>query len=90
VRRVGPEERLLVAGVLAVLLLGASVAAVWAADPSTTPGTGGDPRSSGQGPGLVGDPAFALGAVLVVGLLSVVLTVAWVRLTGPGPGPPRR
>lgn len=43
---------------------------------------GGDPRSSGQGPGLVGDPAFALLAVLAIGLGSVVATLAYVRLTG--------
>lgn len=42
---------------------------------------GGDPRSSGQGPGLVGDPAFALLAVLAIGLGSMVATLVYVRLT---------
>ena len=42
---------------------------------------GGDPRSSGQGPGLVGDPAFALLAVVAIGLGSVVATLVYVRLT---------
>ena len=51
-----------------------------AASPSPGAG-GGDPRSSGQGPGLVGDPAFALVAVLLIGLLSVLGTLAYVRLT---------
>jgi hypothetical protein len=52
-----------------------------AAEPAASPGTGGDPRSPGQGPGLVGDPLFAIGAVLLVAITSVVLTLAYVRLT---------
>jgi hypothetical protein len=52
-----------------------------AASPSPV-APGGDPRSSGQGPGLVGDPAFALLAVVAIGLGSVVATLAYVRLTG--------
>jgi hypothetical protein len=51
-----------------------------AASPSPGP-AGGDPRSSGQGPGLVGDPGFALLAVVVIGLVSVLATAAYVRLT---------
>ena len=66
---------------------GAGAAAVWlwlaatafAASPS--PGPGGDPRSSGQGPGLVGDPGFALIAVVAIGVGSVLATLAYVRLT---------
>ena len=42
---------------------------------------GGDPRSSGQGPGLVGDPAFALLIVIAIGLGSVLATLVYVRLT---------
>ena len=38
-------------------------------------------RSSGQGPGLVGDPLFALVAVVTIGLASVVATLVYVRLT---------
>jgi len=52
-----------------------------AASPGPTEGPAGDPRSSGQGPGLVGDPAFALVAVLAIGIGSVLVTLAWVRLT---------
>jgi hypothetical protein len=48
---------------------------------SPSPASGGDPRSSGQGPGLVGDPAFALLAVAAIGLGSVVATLVYVRLT---------
>jgi hypothetical protein len=57
------------------------VAGVWAASPSPGPATGGDPRSSGQGPGLVGDPGFALLAVIAIGVASVVATLIYVRLT---------
>ncbi len=45
--------------------------AALAASPSPEP-IGGDPRSSGQGPGLVGDPLFALLAVVAIGVASVI------------------
>jgi hypothetical protein len=55
--------------------------------PSILPGS--DTRSSGQGPGLVGDPAFAILGVLAIAILAVAATLAYVRLTRPreGPGP---
>ena len=56
---------------------------VLAATPSPTAATGGDPRSSGQGPGLVGDPALALLAVVAIGVAAVLVTLAYVRLTTP-------
>jgi len=66
----------------------AAATLVWLAVAMTTlaaspsPGTdGGDPRSSGQGPGLVGDPAFAVIAVVLIGLISVGASLAYVRLT---------
>jgi hypothetical protein len=70
------------------LVAAASAGAWWlmtglpllAASPSPDP-AGGDPRSAGQGPGLVGDPGFALLVVVAIGLLSVIATVAYVRLT---------
>ena len=46
-----------------------------------TAGTGGDPRSSGQGPGLVGDPLFAVIAVMAIGVAALVLTLLYVRVT---------
>ena len=55
------------------LVLGASPA-------PSQPGAG-DPRSSGQGPGLVGDPLTALIIVGAIALLSIVATLAYVRLT---------
>jgi hypothetical protein len=65
----------------AVLAWFAMALTTLAASPSPGAGTGGDPRSSGQGPGLVGDPAYALVAVVAIGLLSVLATLAYVRLT---------
>ena len=74
VRRVAATQL----GVTVIWLL----TAIGAAAASPSPGTvGGDPRSSGQGPGLVGDPAFAIMAVLTIGLLAVGATLVYVRLT---------
>ncbi|MEX1170648.1 MAG: hypothetical protein WEE50_10950 [Chloroflexota bacterium] len=53
----------------------------YAASPGPTAGPGGDPRSSGQGPGLVGDPLAALVAVLAIGLGALVLTLVYLRIT---------
>jgi hypothetical protein len=96
-------KRLAVAAGLAVALALLPVvpaaggpASVIAASPDTTPAPGGgDPRSVGEGPGLVGDPLFALLLVVAIGVLSAGLTVLYVRATG-GPrtgspsGPPGR
>jgi len=48
---------------------------------SPTPATGGDPRSSGEGPGLVGDPGIALLAVILIAAVSIAATTIYVRLT---------
>jgi hypothetical protein len=67
-----------------------------AASPEMTPaGGGGDPRSVGEGPGLVGDPLFAVALVLAIGLLAAGLTALYVRASGgprnpPPPGGPAR
>ena len=58
----------------------ATTTATLAASPTPDPIVG-DPRSSGQGPGLVGDPVFALLAVLAIGVGSVIATLVYVRLT---------
>jgi len=55
---------------------------VLAATPDPTAIPGGDPRSPGRGPGLVGDPVFAIGIVLAIAVLTVAATAAWVRRTG--------
>ncbi|MEA2538300.1 MAG: hypothetical protein QOF11_2534 [Chloroflexota bacterium] len=55
--------------------------------PSPTPGTGGDTRSVGEGPGLVGSPLLAIGIVLAIAALSVVASLIYVRATaGRRPG----
>jgi len=71
-----------VAAVVAAVLQLTSAAAVLAASPSTTAAAAaGDPRSSGQGPGLVGDPLWALAIVVVIGVTALVATLAYVRTT---------
>jgi hypothetical protein len=87
---------LVVVGIVAwiVASLAAPVAAL-AASPDASILPGSDTRSAGQGPGLVGNPAFAILGVLAVALAAVVLTLLYVRITRPRttpevpPGPPR-
>jgi len=50
------------------------------AEPSLRPGS--DTRTTGGGPGLVGDPALALLVVVGIAALSVVATLVYVRSTG--------
>lgn len=73
--------RITAAGLIAAAAWLTRAMIVLAATPSASPAAGGDPRSSGQGPGLVGDPALALLAVLLIGIGAVVLTLAYLRLT---------
>jgi len=68
-------------GALGAQLVGDGVSAALAASPSA-PAAGGDPRSSGEGPGLVGQPVVAVIVVLAIALLAIVLTTAYGRLTG--------
>ena len=58
------------------LLVVAIAAPVLAASPSPSGAIGGDPRSPGQGPGLMGDPAFAILAVIAIGLAATLGTLA--------------
>ena len=67
---------------LAWALLDAVTGTVAAASPSPAAGVAGDPRSSGVGPGLVGEPLLAIGVVVGLGLAVVLVTTAYVRLTG--------
>jgi hypothetical protein len=67
---------------LAWVALGAVTGTAMAASPSPAAGVAGDPRSSGVGPGLVGEPLLAIGLVVGLGLAVVVVTTAYVRLTG--------
>lgn len=61
---------------------------VLAASPDPTPGIG-DPRSTGAGPGLVGDPLTAIAVVAAIGLVTLVATLLYVRATSPGRTPDR-
>jgi hypothetical protein len=54
---------------------------IMAASPDPTSAPVGDPRSSGQGPGLVGDPLFAILVVVAIALLTLAVTLAYVRVT---------
>ena len=67
---------------LAWAFVGAVTATAFAASPEPSAVVGGDPRSSGQGPGLVGDPLVAIVLVLVIGIGAAVATALYVRLTG--------
>lgn len=68
---------LIVVGVVLLLLPGSALAA----SPDPTALVGSDTRSSGEGPGLVGAPLAAILGVAGIGLLTLLLTLAWVRLT---------
>ncbi|HET9344247.1 MAG TPA: hypothetical protein VFO05_00990 [Candidatus Limnocylindrales bacterium] len=57
----------------------ALIPAAYAATP--TPASGGDPRSSGEGPGLVGEPGLALLVVAAIAIAAIALTTLWIRLT---------
>ena len=73
--------RTLAAGAAVTPLL-ADAAVALAGSPSPTGAAGGDPRSSGQGPGLVGDPLLAVVLVAAIALASIGATLLYVRLTG--------
>jgi hypothetical protein len=64
----------------ALLGTGVPLAAAASPDPSLRPGS--DTRSSGQGPGLVGEPLLAILGMLGIGIVSVAASLAYVRLTG--------
>jgi hypothetical protein len=62
-------------------VVGGGVASALAATPEPTIRAGTDVRS-GDAPGFVGSPLLAVGVVAAVAILSVVATLAYVRLTG--------
>jgi len=67
---------------LAWALVGAFTQVALAASPEPSAVIGGDPRSSGEGPGLVGDPLTAVALVLAIGVAAAVAAAVYVRLTG--------
>jgi hypothetical protein len=97
-----PLIRLAAVAILAIAVLiqagGPNIAGpnpVAAAEASPGPGGGGDPRSIGEGPGLVGNPLFAIALVAGIGIVAAGLTALYVRATGgprtrPPTGPPAR
>ena len=70
-------------------LIGGGAAAALAASPEPTLRPGSDTRTSGGGPGLVGDPLFAVLVVLAIAVLSVAGSLAWIRVTGGRRAPTR-
>ena len=78
----GRVVRLLGSVAVAVALTGVLASGALAAEPSPSAGAGGDPRSSGQGPGLVGQPGVAIAIVVGIGVLAVGATLVYVRATG--------
>jgi hypothetical protein len=58
-----------------------AAATAFAASPSPSQAAGGDPRSTGQGPGLVGDPLLAIVVVVLIALASLGATLIYVRAT---------
>jgi hypothetical protein len=56
------------------------IASALAASPEPSAITG-DPRSNGQGPGLVGTPGLAILGVALIGIVAVVATTVYVRVT---------
>lgn len=80
-------------GVCLVLALALTVlpfvlpANVLAASPTPTAAPVGDTRSSGEGPGLVGQPVVIALAVVALGLLTAGLTLLFLRVARPRRGP---
>jgi hypothetical protein len=75
---------ILVVGIAWLLVAAwANPAAALAASPLPSILPGSDTRSSGQGPGLVGDPALAFLGVLGIALVAITATLLYVRLTAP-------
>jgi hypothetical protein len=88
-----PRRPLLAVIALVVGLVSLTVGLVWAAagavtrtvlaaSPEPSGVLGGDPRSSGEGPGLVGDPLTAILLVLAIGIGTALATGVYVRFTG--------
>ena len=75
-------KRVTLAALLAFALVLVLATIAFAATPVPTTVSGGDPRSAGEGPGLVGTPVVAIAAVFGLGIAAAAVTIAYVRLTG--------
>lgn len=68
---------------IADALVGSGVAMAFAASPDPTLLPGSDTRSSGSGPGLVGEPLLALLGVVGIAGLSLIASLTYLRMTDP-------
>ncbi len=59
----------------------AAAGAALAESPAPSQAVTGDPRA-GQAAGFVGNPALAIGIVVLIVVSSVAITLAWIRATG--------
>ena len=75
-------RRVALASIVAIALLLILSTVAFAATPVPTTVAGGDPRSAGEGPGLVGTPVVAIAIVFGLGIAAAAVTLAYVRLTG--------
>ena len=80
-RDMSGHRRCAAAVLTGLFLMALLVGTVAAATPDPTQALGGDPRSSGEGPGLVGQPVIAIVAVVAIGLAAAAVTILYVRLT---------
>ncbi len=71
---------------LGLMLLWVTTAVVVAAEPSAPPLplVGGDPRSDGAGPGIIGSPFMILAAVVALGVVTALVTVVIARVARRG------
>ena len=78
------RTRMTWAALVAVALLSTLTAAALGAEPDVVPIDqllGGDPRSEGAGPGIVGSPLAILAAVVLLGLATAAVTLVIARLS---------
>jgi peptidoglycan/LPS O-acetylase OafA/YrhL len=81
--------RLAFAAIVLAWLLAGSTSPATAESPSPSAGTdyGGDTRTTGAGPGLVGSPLYAIGGVLAVAAISIGITLIYLRATSGSTAP---
>jgi hypothetical protein len=77
------RARLAVACLFVLWLIAVTAGSALAASPEPSAGAdyGGDTRTTGQGPGLVGSPLYAIGGVLAVALISIGIKMVYLRAT---------
>jgi hypothetical protein len=78
---VGAGAGALILALAVTFVVGSVVGATEPAASAAAVVVGGDPRSEGSGPGLVGSPLLVLGAVIALGVATALVTAVLVRLT---------